>query len=263
MTMNFLEKIIQYKKENIPSKKKILPLNEIKNNLALNKKHKNFKTNISIPNQINLIAEIKHASPSRGIIRDPFNLLEIAKIYDSCGVSAISVLTEVEYFKGSIEYLKAVQSVTSIPLLMKDFIIDEYQIYEASIAGASAILLIAAILTKTEIRSFFILAHQLGMDAVVEVHDDEELEKVLSCDVDIIGVNNRNLKTFQVDLNTSIKLKKQIPPNKIIVSESGIKNREDILRLKEAGFNAVLIGETFMQSQNIKEKIEELWNKSV
>lgn len=257
--MDFLDQIIKQKKIDVELKKNQNPLSDLKKNIKKLTNIVVFKSAISVTNKINLIAEIKNASPSRGILRTPFYPKEIANTYSECKVSAISVLTEVHYFKGNLDYLKEIQTVTDIPLLMKDFIIDEYQIYEAKMYGASAVLLIATILDLKKLANFLNLTNKLGLDALVEVHDEEDLDKALSANAEIIGINNRNLKTFKVDLATSFELKKKIPQNKIVVSESGIKNKDDIMKLRTAGFNAVLIGEAFMQSSNIAAKIKEIW----
>ncbi|MBI5418289.1 indole-3-glycerol phosphate synthase TrpC [Candidatus Poribacteria bacterium] len=257
--MDFLDQIVKQKKNDIELKKNQNPLSELKKNIKETINIAKFKSAISVPNKINLIAEIKNASPSRGVLRTPFYPKEIANIYSACKVSAISVLTEMHYFKGNLEYLKEIQAITNIPLLMKDFIVDEYQIYEANIYGASAVLLIAAILDLNKLTHFLNLTNELGLDALVEVHDKEDMNKALSANAEIIGINNRNLKTFKVDLAASFELRKKILKNKIVVSESGIKNKDDIIRLKNAGFNAVLIGETFMQSPDIAAKINEIW----
>ncbi|MBI5206861.1 MAG: indole-3-glycerol phosphate synthase TrpC [Candidatus Firestonebacteria bacterium] len=259
--MDFLEEIVQYKKNEIRERKSLYPLHELKKEIYPQKKAvMKFRDAISISDRLNLIAEIKKASPSRGIIRSPFNPEEIARAYASCCVSAISVLTEEKYFQGNIQYLRDIQAITTIPLLMKDFIIDEYQIYEARKYGASAILLIAAILTENQINNFMNIAKLLDLDCLVEVHNEEELEKVLNLNALIIGINNRDLKTFHVDINTSFKLKEKIQSDKIVVCESGIKNNNDMIKLKASGFNAVLIGETFMKSLDIAAKIKEIWN---
>ncbi|MBI4651949.1 indole-3-glycerol phosphate synthase TrpC [Candidatus Desantisbacteria bacterium] len=259
--MDFLKRIIQNKIDEIENKKIKYPLAELKKEVESSPQYPlKFKIAISIPHKINLIAEIKQASPSHGILRDPFNLKEITAIYATGRVSAISVLTETLFFRGNIKNIKEARSITVIPILMKDFILDEYQIYEAKIHGASAVLLIAAILSKNKLKDLKFLAHQIGLDCLVEVHDEEDIKKALDADAEIIGINNRNLKTFHVDLHTSMELKKSLPEDKITVSESGIKNKEDILRLKDAGFNAVLIGESFMKSPDIALKIKELWH---
>jgi indole-3-glycerol phosphate synthase len=210
-------------------------------------------------NRIKFIAEVKKASPSAGIIREDFNYIDIAKEYESGGASAISVLTDKEFFKGDIKYLSEIKETVSLPALRKDFIIDPYQIYEARAASADLVLLIARILTKEEIDAFLALSHELGMECLVEVHDNDELEKVLETEAVIIGINNRNLDTFETNLDTTLQLYHRIPDGKIVVSESGIKTRADVLVLEEAGIDAILIGETLMRSRDISQKIKELF----
>ncbi|HHT9130844.1 MAG TPA: indole-3-glycerol phosphate synthase TrpC, partial [Candidatus Brocadiaceae bacterium] len=205
-----------------------------------------------------IIAEIKKASPSLGVIRTDFNHVEIARLYESSGAAAISVLTDEKFFQGKLSYLTDVKKSVSLPILRKDFIIDPYQIYEARSAGADAILLIAALLSKEEIQRFLELARELGMDCLVEVHSELELEKVLQTSANIIGINNRDLATFKIDLETTLLLKPMIPSGKIVVSESGIKSREDIVKLIKKGVDAVLVGETLMKSTNISTKLHEL-----
>lgn len=253
-----LQKIIEEKKKEVEEKKKKIPLNLLLTKINLKDKPRNFKEAIS-KEGINLIAEIKKASPSRGIIRENFDHKKIARVYKKGKVEAISVLTEEKFFKGNINFLKEVKKiVVDIPVLRKDFIIDEYQIYESKIFGADAVLLIVAILEENNLKKFLNLTKKLKMDALVEIHNEDELRKALKADAEIIGINNRNLKNFKVDLNTTFKLVKKIPLDKIIVSESGIKTREDVIRLQNAGINAILIGEAFMETENILKKIKEL-----
>lgn len=201
---------------------------------------------------LSIIGEVKRASPSKGLIKEDFDPLELAMEYENC-VDAVSVLTEEDFFLGNPEYLKKITSKVKIPALMKDFIIDEVQIYEAKILGASAILLITAILDEKTLKNFIQIAEKLGMDALVEVHTREEIQMAVIAGAEIIGINNRNLKTFEVDLDTTIELVKLIPKNKVIVSESGIKDEMDIKKLKEARIDGVLIGEVFMRCDDIDE----------
>lgn len=210
---------------------------------SLTKEHRHRK--------MGLIAEVKKASPSKGLIREDFEPVKLAQDYADAGADCISVLTDVEYFQGSNEYLSQVKAAVNVPLLRKDFTIDERQIYEARAIGADAILLIAAILTTEQMREFLALSHQLGMDTLVEVHDREELERVLELDAQLIGINNRNLKTFVTDLRTTEQLIEMIPPNKLIVSESGISSSNEIEWLSGIGAGAVLVGEHFMRQPEI------------
>ena len=218
---------------------------------------RNFE-DVLIKPGIALIAEVKKASPSAGIICQEFSPLKIAKIYEENKASAISVLTEEKYFSGNINLLSRIKKITKIPILQKDFILEKYQIYEARFYGADSILLIAAILSEKKIKDFLALAHQLGMSAILEVHNDEDLKKVLITGAKIIGINNRNLKTLEVDLRTTLKLREKIPSGKIVISESGIKDYKDIQLLKKCGIDAILVGESLLRSKNIGEKIKGL-----
>ncbi|RUT36077.1 indole-3-glycerol phosphate synthase TrpC [Paenibacillus zeisoli] len=206
-----------------------------------------------------LIAEVKKASPSKGLIRPDFNPVEIAKNYADAGTDCISVLTDKEYFQGSGEYLKAIRQAVQVPLLRKDFIIDERQIYEARLLGADAVLLIAAILTDQQLKQFEAAANSLGLDALVEVHDREELERVLSLGSSkLIGINNRNLRTFEVSLRTTEELVDLVPAGITLISESGISTPEDINYLSSCGAHGVLVGETFMRKPLVNEAVHEL-----
>ncbi len=208
------------------------------------------------------ICEIKKASPSKGLIAPDFPYLEIAKSYQAAGASAISCLTEPDYFQGCDTYLSEITSVVSIPVLRKDFFVDPYMIYQAKVLGASAILLICAILSDAQLRAFFVIAESLGLSAIFEAHDAQEVTRALACGARIVGVNNRNLKTFALDLNNSITLRKLVPNNVIFISESGIKTRDDIALLEQHDVNAVLIGETFMRVENKKATLDTLRGKS-
>lgn len=201
--------------------------------------------------KLSVIAEVKKASPSKGVLCEDFRPVEIAGQYEAGGADAVSVLTEEFYFKGSAEYLRQARKAIGLPILRKDFIIDEYQIYEARAIGSDAVLLIAALLSKKALTAFIKLAKSLRLDCLVEVHDKEELKKVLGCGAKIIGVNNRDLKTFQVDLETTERLSPLVPKSCVLVSESGIRTHEDMLRLHTCGANAVLIGERLMRSGDI------------
>lgn len=207
---------------------------------------------------LSFICEVKKASPSKGIISEKFDYLNIAKDYEKAGASAISVLTEPYYFKGNDKFLSEIKNEVSIPVLRKDFTVDEYQIYESKTIGADCILLICALLDTDTLKKYLNTAHSLGLDAIVETHNKEEMESAIAAGADIIGINNRNLKTFNVDLNTTKNLASLVPKDKILISESGIKTKEDIRFVKENGAKAVLIGETFMRSKDKKAMFEEL-----
>lgn len=207
------------------------------------------------------ICEIKKASPSKGLIAPDFPYLQIAKEYQQAGANAISCLTEPFYFQGKNEYLAEVCATVRIPVLRKDFFVDPYMIYEAKALGASAILLICAILNDQELAEYFTIAETLGLSCVFEAHDSEEITRALRCGARIVGVNNRNLKTFSLDLHNSIHLRKEVPSSVLFISESGIKTAADIALLQENNVNAVLVGETFMRASNKKEMLATLRGK--
>ena len=207
---------------------------------------------------LSVICEVKKSSPSKGLIRPDFHPVEIAAEYEKAGANAISCLTEEYYFNGSSKYLSDIRKVVNIPILRKDFIFDDYQIYEAKTIGANAVLLIAAILSTEQMKEFQDLAHELDLQCLVEVHNEEELEKVLKFTPDMIGINNRNLKTFEVDLNTTAKVRKNVPRETILVSESGIKDNADMKMVRKLGADAVLIGETLMRSDDITATLHQL-----
>jgi len=211
-----------------------------------NLKETNFKKSLQNKAEA-IIAEIKKASPSAGIISDNFDPVLKSKEYESFGASALSILTEEDYFLGNIEYLKDVKAITSLPILRKDFIVDEYQIYESKLIGADCILLIASILNDEELKNFSEIAERLKLDYIIEVHDEEELQRVKHFSNAIIGVNNRNLKTFDVDINNSVELKKIFEGENIFIAESGIKSKKDIEYLKQHNINVFLIGESLMK----------------
>jgi indole-3-glycerol phosphate synthase len=240
-----LDKIVANRRLQVEREKAQLSLKHIINSIE-NIEIRDFAATINT-DSIAIIAEIKKASPSKGIIKDNFDHEAIASVYEEINIDAISVLTERDFFLGKDEYLKDVKAVARKPLLRKDFIVDEYQLYQSKALGADAVLLIAGVLQK-ELGSYYKLAQQLGLCSIVEVHDREELDLALEADCGIIGINNRNLKTFEVNLHNTEKLMKYVPGNKLIVSESGIEAPEDIKYLRSLGVKAVLIGETFMRN---------------
>ncbi|OGS20142.1 MAG: hypothetical protein A2252_10850 [Elusimicrobia bacterium RIFOXYA2_FULL_39_19] len=254
---NFIEKIVSEKKESLRSKKVKQPVSQLEHMLTRIPKVRGFKNAITNPNKFNIIGEVKKASPSAGIIRHAYEVGKLSKELEEAGVSAISVLTEEKYFHGDLFHLIRVYDSVIVPILRKDFIIDEYQIIEARVYFADAVLLIAELLSQQQLTDYLALSRKLGLDAIVELHNEAQVEKVLNANPDIIGINNRDLDTFQVDLKTTLKIKKLLPADKIIVSESGMKTRADIYKLKEAGINAALIGEALMRSGNIKSKVME------
>lgn len=217
-----------------------------------------FYNSIKRSNTLSIIAEVKKASPSKGIIKEDFNPLEIAREYSAANVQAVSVLTEENFFMGENDYLVKIRQSLALPILRKDFIIDLWQIYQSRCLGADAILLIVSILSDEELKKFQVVAGILGMQCLVEVHDKEEVERALESGARIIGINNRDLKTFEVDLHITEKLMNYIPHDRAAVSESGIGTNGDMAYLKSLGVDAVLIGETFMRSPSITQKIDEL-----
>jgi len=219
---------------------------------------RNFKDAISRLDRINLIAEIKFASPSTGVIRERLDPLTIGQMYEEAGAAAISLLTDTTFFRGDLDHLLRLKGSISLPLLRKDFIIDEIQVRESFLYGADAILLIAHILSRQKLKGLLSMCQSLGMAALTEVHDRNDLEKAVDCKADIIGINNRDLDTFGVDLATTLGLAPLVPGGHIIVSESGINKRDDVRVLKEAGVQAVLVGTALMKSKDIKKKTKGL-----
>jgi indole-3-glycerol phosphate synthase len=211
---------------------------------------------------IKLISEVKKASPSRGIIRHDFDPVTIARIYDKNGAAAISVLTDEKFFQGKIDYLRAIRKAVGIPILRKDFILEPYQVYESRANGADAILLIVSILTPATLKELLDCSHSLGMACLVEVNSDKDMEIALNSGARIIGINNRDLTTMTVDIRTTERLRPLIPVDRLVVSESGIKNCHDIERIERMGVNAVLVGETLMASLDIETAVKELLGKS-
>jgi len=253
-----LKEIVLKKRERIALSKQQISEEELKTKVLSLSPARPFVEAISKPRQISLIAEIKKASPSRGVIRENFNHQEIAKIYQDTGVQAISVLTEEDFFLGNLQFINDVKAVTTVPVLRKDFIVEPYQVYESRYFGADAILLIADLLTKDQISEFMRIATELGMDSLVEVHGEKELKKVLGMKIPLIGINNRDLRTLEVDFKTTEKLYTLVPRDKTVVVESGIKSYQDVLFLKILGVNAILVGEAFMDAQDIANKIQDL-----
>ncbi|MAV16875.1 MAG: indole-3-glycerol phosphate synthase [Gammaproteobacteria bacterium] len=247
--MSILREIVINTKAKLEEKKKLVSLDDLKKEInELNLENPRFKQSLAEKDEA-IIAEIKKASPSAGIIAEDFDPIKKAKEYEELGAVALSILTEEDYFLGSPKYLKEVRKITQLPILRKDFMIDEYQIYEAKLMGADCILLIASILNDEEISRFIDLAENLKLDYLIEVHDKIELDRVKIFENAIIGVNNRNLKTFEVDIQNSINLKQEFDGKNIFVSESGITNSSDIEMLKSNGINVYLIGESLMRGK--------------
>jgi indole-3-glycerol phosphate synthase len=245
--MTILNDIVKNTQKKLIEKKANVPLEEIKSQLKnLELPRGVFKENLINKDQA-IIAEIKKASPSAGIISENFNPIEKAKEYEAFGASALSILTEEDFFQGSNQFLMDVKAITKLPIIRKDFMVDEYQIYEAKLMGADCILLIASVLSDNEITQFTDLVETLELDYLIEVHDEDELRRVEHFENAMIGVNNRNLKTFEVDLSNSINLKKLFKGDNLFIAESGIKNQDDIDELKNHDIHAFLIGESLMK----------------
>ena len=260
MAKMILDKIVEQKKIQLEAEMRQISLEGWKQRIKRSGLHatQDFYGALKRPGEISIIAEVKKASPSKGVIKEDFDAVEIAREYNSAKVQAISVLTEKNFFMGHDDFLVRIRQSFPTPILRKDFIIDIWQIYQSRCLGADAVLLIAAILSDEELKKFQVVAGILGMQCLVEVHDRQELERVLDTGARIIGINNRNLKTFEVDLKTTEQLMNYIPHDRVAVSESGIRTPEDIAYLKGLGVDAVLIGETFMRAPSITEKINEL-----
>lgn len=252
-----LDRIVETKKREVAHLKSMVPISELERmarDLPPARDFKGALASVKCP----IIAEIKRSSPSKGKLREDFDPEEIARIYEAGGAAAISVLTDKEYFEGDGTYLVAVKQVTRIPLLRKDFIIDPCQVYETKVLGGDALLLIAGLFDEQALRDFLDLSHDLGLSALVEVHTVEEAAMAVAVGAGIIGINNRNLKTFRTDLKTSLSIAPLIPNERIVVSESGIEKRQDIERLMGSGIRCFLIGETLMRAADIGEKLREL-----
>jgi indole-3-glycerol phosphate synthase len=259
--MGILKEIIEKKKQRLDHAKNHVSVAELKSKMKDIPAPRAFEGAVkrSENGPIKVIAEIKKASPSNGLIREDFDPVVIAEIYQEKGASALSVLTEEDFFQGSLEYIQQVKNATSIPVLRKDFIIDEYQIYEARTRGADAILLIAAVLSKGQADDFFHRAIETGLSVLFEVHEYKELDMVLRIDVPVVGINNRNLDTLKIDLNTTLAMMKDIPSEKIIVTESGISSRKDVEVFEKTGIDAVLIGTALMKERDIANRFDELF----
>lgn len=259
MTGTILDKIAAHKKGEVQESKERHPQRALEKRIAGLNATRDFKAALAREDRISLIAEIKKASPSAGIIRIDFDPMQIAQIYEKEGADAISVLTDEEFFQGSLVTLSLINDMFSLPLLRKDFIIDPYQIYEARAFGADAILLIVSLLSPDRLLSYLGTAQELGLSALVEVHTEEELHIAVGAGAEIIGINNRNLKTFAVDIENTLRLLPNFPKDVLCVSESGIKTADDLEILRQAGVDAVLIGTAFMKAQDIEAKIKDLF----
>lgn len=259
MNPKILDELADLARQRVADLKEEIPLEEIRDRAETFKRNTGFPFEKALKtDDIAFICEVKKASPSKGIIAEDFPFPEIAKDYEKAGAAAISCLTEPYKFLGSGKYLRRIAKEVKIPVLRKDFTVDEYMIYEAKVLGASAVLLICAILSEEQLAEYIEITHSLGMSALVEAHDEKEIEMALNSGARIIGVNNRNLKNFEVDTGNSARLREMVPRDKIFVSESGIQTAEDVAKLRKIGVNAVLIGETLMRAPDKAAKLAEL-----
>jgi len=267
---SILEKIVETKRREIVERQAAVPLDVLKERISELGRPRNFFNAVTRKTRkpLNLIAEVKKASPSAGLIRPDFDPVKIAQTYESAGADALSVLTDEQYFQGKLEYIHAVRDVVKLPVLRKDFIIDPYQVYETRAAGADAMLLIAECLEISQLIDLQILATELNLTVLIEVHDMDNLIRVRDRLIgfphrsySLLGINNRDLRTFKTDLGTTLRMAELVEDRSVLVSESGIGTREDIRKLADAGVKAVLVGETFMRSDNIAAKIEEMFGR--
>lgn len=257
--MSVISVIVEKKKERLSYSKGKVSLNELKGRIREIEKPLDFKKAVLRKDgPVKLICELKKSSPSKGLIRDGFDLHRISAVYEDKAVDAISVLTEEDYFSGDLAYIPALKKTVTRPILRKDFIFDEYQIYESRASGADALLLIASLLDRNQAEEYIHLSGEMGLAVLFEVHDARELEKALRAGAETIGINNRDLATLEVDIRTTLKLKREIPAGKVVVSESGIRTKDDISKLLENGIDAALIGTTLMEAPDIGKKIDEL-----
>ncbi len=256
-----LDEICEQKRGEVDKAKSSVSLSEIEDRIEEADPARDFRSAIR-HGGVSLIAEVKRASPSKGVLMEDMDPATLGSVYEHSGAAAISVLTDEQFFKGSLADLVSVRRAVAVPCLRKEFIIDPYQIYESRAAGADAILLIVRILSDVELKEFLHLAGTLGMACLVETHDAAEIERALNADAGIIGINNRDLSTFDVDLDRTLEIKKMVPGGKILVSESGIHTREDVRRLDNGGIDAILVGEALVTSDDIKGKIHELLGRN-
>jgi indole-3-glycerol phosphate synthase len=263
-TPDILKKIVAHKHEEVAAARMAASISELKGRISdLEDVPRGFERHLreaALSHWTSIIAEVKKGSPSKGVIREDFDPLEIAEIYQNNGATCLSVLTDEKYFLGHLRFLALIRETVSLPLLRKDFICDPYQIYEARAAGADAILLIAAMLDLHQLREFHAIAREIHLDVLLEVHDEWEMETALQTVCTLIGVNNRNLRTFETDLGTTGRLARMMPAGHLLVAESGINNRADILRLQSDGAGAFLIGESLMREADIGAKLQEMLN---
>lgn len=269
--VGILERIVAHKRAELVSRRQVAPLADVRNQAEQQPRPRHFEAALRSPRcqrlqgsgpGVALIAEVKKASPSKGLLRADFNPIGLAQIYAAHGAQAISVLTDEHFFQGHLDDLTAVRGAVLLPCLRKDFLFDPYQVYEARAAGADAVLLITAILERRQLHDLQALAWELGMAALVEVHDEWELETAMSAEPRIIGINNRNLQNFDVDLNVTLRLRPSIPGGTIVVAESGIHTRDDVRCLADAGVDAILVGEALVVAEDVGAKVQELSNST-
>ncbi|QEG34022.1 indole-3-glycerol phosphate synthase TrpC [Bythopirellula goksoeyrii] len=261
MSETILEKIVATKRREVAEARTLVPESELRARVVDAPEVRDFFAALAQGDSIRLIAEVKKASPSAGIIREDFSPVEIAQIYEQHGAACISVLTDVSYFQGSLDYLSQVRAAVGLPVLRKDFIIDSYQLLEARVAGADAVLLIAECLDDCQLRKLYGEVIELGMTPLIELYEPENLPRVLETGTNLVGVNNRNLHTFEVDLGHTLRLRQEIPDDCVLVGESGIKTRADVLQLEQGGVDAILVGESLIREKNIGSAVDELINR--
>jgi len=256
--MSILQKIAETKREEIAKLKRERGLSSLRDGAKSQSVSRDFLKAIQRPGKLSLVGELKKASPSKGVLKPDFQIEPLAKAYSEAGVQALSVLTDVQYFQGDLSYLKKAKEVSGLPVLRKDFLIDELQVYEAREAGADAILLIAAMMPPAKLKELLTVSNELSMASLIEVHDERELEIALVAGAKLLGINNRNLDDFTVTLQTSFNLLQKCPKGLPVVSESGIFTREDANRLRRSGASAILVGEAFMTAPNIEAAVKSL-----
>lgn len=261
MSINVLDEIVAHKRLEVAAAKQLCPQSELESRLADAPPVRDFRAALrSAAPRLGLIAEIKKASPSAGLIRANFDPVEIARIYEQHGANCLSVLTDEKYFQGHLDFLVAVRGAVSLPVLRKDFIIDLYQVLEARVAGADCILLIAECLNDCQMRDLYFYASDLGLETLIEIHEEENLARVLKLEPELLGINNRDLKAMVTDLDHTIRLSPRIPADCLLVSESGIKTAADVAQLQQAGVAAMLVGESLMKQPDIGAAVDRLFS---
>jgi indole-3-glycerol phosphate synthase len=256
-TQTILDEITRWKRGEIERQKRARPLETVRAGMMQAAPACDFAAALRRPG-VSLIAEVKRASPSKGLLRPDCDAVTLVREYEAHGATAISVLTDERFFQGSLDHLRAVRRSVNLPVLRKDFVLDEYQVYEARAAGADAVLLIVAVLNDEDLVALYRLVRELGMAALIEVHNEAELERALEVDPRVVGVNNRNLRTFEVDLETTARLRPLIPAGVILVAESGVHMRADVARLSAIGADAMLVGEALVKAKDVGCKVQEL-----